>query len=765
MPTTLRLIALAVLMLLTRLAAGEGATAILQTYEQAGSPTTIPAAELETVARAYRDARQWSQAIALFRQGEQRFPGQTFFSYGHVMTLADAARPHEAIERGQALVARRPGDPDAHLALAYAYGQDRQPYAALEQASQAYSLAPDRPYVMRAYVLALQDARLPHSALQLADTHPGLISPAQTRSLQADIAAELTRTAATVTRGEAQRHAVADQALALYDQLIPQWRALGPEAHEDLRRAEADQLLALRARGRMRDLTARYEALQADSAAVPDYVLGDVAGAYLTQHQPETAASLFQQSLASATMSQAPSARAADQIGLYYALSESSRNTAANTELDRALAAQPTWIRYKGNPMRQPNPDRLDIERTRALGTLYQGDTLAAQAALDQMVATAPGNASLRVARAQVLRARDLPRQAELDLKTAETQAPRAIEVEIGQAETALALQEWHQARLLRDDLMARTPEDAAVQRLNAEWDAHQKAEWRTTASRGTSTGSQDRGSQDASIDTVLYSPPLDENWRVFTGTGYTEGRFDEGIGHAAWARAGLEWRGRDLTVQAEASGIRYGHGTRAAAAFSAFVDLNDHWQAGIGGALRSRDTPLRALKHDITANTISASLRWRGDDRREWTLTLAPGFFSDGNRRLEIGLSGRQRLYTAPRFQVDALLDLSASRNTADDAPYFNPKSDLAIVPALQVTHTLYQRDETRWDQQFQLAAGSYSQQGHGTGGLYTIGYGQRYRLSRTFEIGFLASGTSRPYDGQRERSFNILVDMTVRF
>ncbi|MFA7475334.1 MAG: poly-beta-1,6 N-acetyl-D-glucosamine export porin PgaA, partial [Castellaniella sp.] len=222
-------------MLLALPATGEETNALLRAYEQAGSPATLPASRLEAVARAYRDARRWPVAIELFRQGERRFPGQATFAYGHVMTLADAGRPHEAIERGKSLVAGRPGDPDAHLALAYAYGRNAQPYAALEHASQAYSLAPGRLYVVRAYVLAQQDARLPQSALRLAAAHPGLLSPSQTRSLQADVAAELTRAASTDTRGEADRHVLADQALSQYDQLIPQWRALGPEARDDVR--------------------------------------------------------------------------------------------------------------------------------------------------------------------------------------------------------------------------------------------------------------------------------------------------------------------------------------------------------------------------------------------------------------------------------------------------------------------------------------------------------------------------------------------------
>ncbi|MFC4296537.1 poly-beta-1,6 N-acetyl-D-glucosamine export porin PgaA [Castellaniella hirudinis] len=634
----------------------------------------------------------------------------------------------------------------------------------LEQAADAYDQAPNAPGVAHAYILALRQARLPQAALRIAQMHPG-VEPGLIRALQADVAAQWTRTASTDARGEADRHVLADKALAQYDQLIPQWRALGPEARDDTQRAEADRLQALHARGRMRELTRSYEALRADGTPVPDYVLGDVASAYLAQHQPDTAATLFQQSLASTAAGQDATARVADRIGLFYAQAESNQAEAANAGLDQTLAALPTWIWYKGDPVRRPNPEKLDAELTRALGAAYQGDTPKAQADLDRMVEAAPGNTRLRVARAEVWRARDLPRQAELDLKLAETEAPRSIEIETGQAETALALQEWRQARLLHDDLMARAPDNPAVQRLDRAWTAHQQAEWRTSAGLGTATGSPVQGSRDLRIDTVLYSPPLDEHWRAFAGAGYAEGRFDEGNGHDAWTRAGVQWRSRDLTIEAEASGNRYGYGNRAGAAFSALVDLDDHWQAGVGGALLSRDTPLRALAHDITANSLSASLRWRGDDRQEWTLTLTPSFFSDGNRRLEADLSGRQRLYTAPRVRVDALLDLAASRNTADDAPYFNPKSDLTVLPALQVTHTLYQRGETRWDQQFLLAAGAYAQQGYGTGGLYTLGYGQRYHLSPTFEIGFLATGTSRPYDGQRERSFNILVDMTVRF
>lgn len=472
--------------------------AITQAYEQAQSPGNLPSQALNTVARAYRDTQRWDNAITLFQQGERRFHDQPAFTYGHIMTLADAGRTDEAIRRGRQFIIRQPKNADGRLALDYAYGQAGQPYAALEQALRAYDLAPAKPYVMRAYILAQQRAQLPLAALHLAQAHPGVMDPAQIRSLQADVAAQLTRAASADSRGEANRFALADQALSMYDRLIAEWRDLGPTARGDIQRAEADRLLALHARRRMRDVVTSYDAMQANGTPVPGYVLGDVASAFLYLREPEKAAALFQQSLATRPQKSRGSAnRLADQSGLFYALTESSQDDAANAEIDRAVQEQPIWNYYKGTPVRAPNPLRMDAELTRAQGYLYEGDSAQAQRTLDQMVMAAPDNTNIRTVRAQAYRARDLPRHAERDLKIAESQMPRSIQVEVGQAETALALQEWDQAKLLHDDVVARAPEDTTVQRLAREWDVHNMAEWRMTASRGVTTNNPVLGSHD----------------------------------------------------------------------------------------------------------------------------------------------------------------------------------------------------------------------------------------------------------------------------
>src|SRR5690606_2695753 len=179
------------------------------------------------------------------------------------------------------------------------------------------------------------------------------------------------------------------------------------------------------------------------------------------------------------------------------------------------------------------------------------------------------------------------------------------------------------------------------------------------------------------------------------------------------WIRTGVEWRGRDLTAEAEVSAQNYGQGTKTGFRASAALDLNDQWQIGASGELRSRQTPLRALLNDISSDSAALWVRWRANERREWRLTLTPTRFSDGNRRISMLLSGQEQLYTAPRAHLDLGFEAYASHNTEENVPYFNPRSDFMLLPTLNLTHTLYRHYENELEQRFTLGAGMYSQKG----------------------------------------------------
>jgi len=234
---------------------------------------------------------------------------------------------------------------------------------------------------------------------------------------------------------------------------------------------------------------------------------------------------------------------------------------------------------------------------------------------------------------------------------------------------------------------------------------------------------------------------------------------------HYNWVRGGVQWRGRDLTVEGEISTNHYGFGAKPGIGITVAYDVNDHWQLGGGAAWHSRATPLRALAHGIDADRVDLYARWRADERREWSVGVSPSRFSDGNHRTEVQVSGRERLYSAPHLWLDALLDMGASRNSLEGAPYYNPKSDVSVLPALRLSHILHRRYQTVWEQHLTVGAGTYAQRGYGSGAIGMWEYGQRYRTNDVFEVGAAISGLHRPYDGRRERDLRLVFDVTYRF
>jgi len=735
----------------------------VQAYEALALPRELPPDVRLAVARAYRDLRRWPEALAQYREGMSRHPGRLAFAAGAAMTLADAGQSDAALRQARIAAARWPREADAYLALAYVQAGRNAPFESLYAADRAHDLAPGTPYVQREYIYALKRARLAGPVLDRARRHASLFSEAEMRGFEADAQAELVRMADMPSRGEAERYALADRALARYDELIPAWKTLGKAAEADVLRARIDRLHALRARVRMADLVAEYEALRAEGVALPRYALNDVASAYLYLRQPERARDIYRRAAAEADD---PEDRLDNETGLYYALAESEQHDEAGAVIDRTRAGYPPWLYPKGQAARVPNDLHLESLQTAASAALQADDTPAAQARLEDMAANAPNNTHLRTALATVYRARSLPRASERELKLAETLSPRDIGVENGQGFTALDLQEWRQAEALSADTLARAPEDLQSRRLARVWEIHNKAELQISGYRGLASDSPVSGSGDFGIDAVLYSPPLDHDWRAYAGGGYATGNFEEGRGYYRWLRAGTQWRVRDLTVEAEASAHHYGHGAKPGLRLSAAYDVDDHWQVGASGEILSRETPLRALASDVSSNSATGYVRWRANERREWTLSLSPSRFSDGNNRWTLGLAGRERVYTAPRLKADLEVDISAQRNSrGSDVPYYNPRMDLMLLPGLRLTHTLYRRYETAWEQIGTVAAGGYGQRGYGAGGVLALGYGQRYRANDVLDMGAMITGISRPYDGNRERELRIAFDLAYRF
>lgn len=735
---------------------------VVSQYEDSRTYLSANADVLEAVARAYRNLKRWPEALDTYSKALQSRPDDNGALVGRVMTLADSGKQSVAVQQAHALVANQPKNVERRLALGYAYWRNQQKYSALREIDQARLLAPENNNVKREYLLALQRAGVTAQALKLAEQNPELISSKELRSLQRARVADYVRMSDLPTAKETERFKLADMAIAESNNLLRKW-ATNAQASDDAKVLRIDRMGALYNRFYMQKVLDEYQHFNAQGVQLPDYALRWVAGAYLYLRQPEHAAKLYRQILASGD-TKSP-ARLSDQQALYYALNESQQSAAA-AKLVPVIADQPRRVYQKGLPRGKANPDWLAGKVMEVSAAQSSNDLKGAEEKIQTLANSAPGNTELRTMRADIYSARGWSRRSEAELKEAENISPRSIDVEISQGYTAQALQEWRQFELYATDVISRYPERLSAQRLDRAHALHNMAELRISSNGGISPDNTATGTGDFGLDTVLYSSPINYNWRVFGGVGYNQGKFQEGKGHNRYQRGGVEWRSRNHSIEAEINNQNYGHGNKQGGRLSASHDLNDNWQYGWSLDWLSRETPLRALNSDVTSDSFSGYLLWQQNERRRWRLSLSPQRFDDGNNRISGSISGEERAYTSPRLIADVLLDIGASHNSQPgEGPYFSPENDLSILPSLRLTHSLYERYERTWSQQAQFGLGSYNQRNYGTAPIGFISYGQRVNMDDQLNFGATVSALSRPYDGERETEYRLVFDLSYRF
>lgn len=725
-----------------------------QRYQQ----VTLPVRGQQAAARALRNLKQWQPALSVWRSALAAEPANDDLHSGYIMTLADAGQRAEALRLAQQR--RQQGDTAQHwLDLAYAQRAAGLRWDALQSSSQAETRYPGLLNVQQNYVSALALNRVSGEALRASgQSQP---AAAELRRLQSDALAEQVRIAFSASRSEAERFSVADRALAGYERLLQAWQ-LQPEAAGDVRRARIDRLGALVARRQMQKAIDEYHQLSAGGAEVPAYARRWVASAYLYLHQPEQAVALYQ------------SVRREGEIGmltrreqdnLFYAHAEAEQAEEARQQSAEYAAITPYYLRIYGSPVPQPNDRWLSARQMQVQAAVLNDDLPLAQQRAEKLAQTAPANQSLQTDLAGVLLMRGWPRQAEALLKRAESLEPRNQALESQQAQTALALQEWHQADLLADDVLARQPESRSAQRLDRLRNVHRYYQLRINAEHGIDSDSPVSGANDFSLDALLYGPPIEENWRLFSGLAFADSEYREGKALNRSVRGGVEYRARDNWAELELNGQRYGSGTKTGLRLAGWHDLSDRWRVGGSAERLMRNAPLRALRDGVTVDGGSLFARWRQSERREWQATLSPSWFSDGNRRLEWSLAGKERLFTAARYSLDFTPSLSGSSNSKTDGAYYSPSRDLSLVPGVTLDHLLYRHYQTEWRQQVEVGAGRYWQQGQQAGAVTRVSYGQRVRWNDVLDSGVTLSWDKRPYDGVREKNLSVSFDMNYRF
>lgn len=297
---------------------------VIHLYQSWPTNLPLPADVLLLTARAHKDARQWTPAQNLYREGMRRFPQQAAFTMGLCMSLADARLTAQALSCAQQLQPATRQNTIYLLTRSYIYRAAGQNYEALRVSQDALAVQPDKTDVIRDYDQSLHAAGLHRQAMEWQTLHPDIFSTADLADRQADYAAELTRLSPQPTRTLPERFLVANRAIALQDKLADSASFLGNPAFA--RRIRGDRLIAMDTR---EDAPSTVDIAPERAAQYPGYAYASLGALQLRARHPEQAVFSSERALAEPSLD--AKTRTSYQTGLAFSLLESGRE-------DQALA-------------------------------------------------------------------------------------------------------------------------------------------------------------------------------------------------------------------------------------------------------------------------------------------------------------------------------------------------------------------------------------------------------------------------------------------
>jgi biofilm PGA synthesis protein PgaA len=726
-------------------------SSLLQQSHRPGEAITVfekaavaepPDYALLAAARAYRDVRRYRDAEKLARQGLKRFPDQTTWPLLLALVLADAGRPKEALEVLSGPEAQRAPPVERLLAEGYASRKAGDPYKALSAYTDALKLVP-----------ANEEARTSAAALLQAQGGP---------YGAADQAAAMVRWGKDTRPSDpAHRFDGTDAAIARLDKLLA---ALPPPTAAARRRLRLDRLVALRDRVRMQEAVEEGGALRSDGA-LPAYAEEAYADALLYLRRPEEASAAYRRVLAGSPKDVPADTRLMARYGLFYAAVEFEDFDTAYATIDALVNDQPTWLRYRDDPTRHDNPDRVYAEVTAAAARSNGNQLADAWARITRIADAAPANKWARLTLYQVARARGWPRRAETDGEIAASLDPDSVGAKIALAEIAMANYRFAEAQRMVGDLRALYPEDWHVRRLARELEANLgwvlESEAKPSVSKG---GGANAAGPALTMQTRLTTAPIADNWRLFAVTDYADSHPPEGFVNRTRLSAGLEWRIPYLTATLYPT---QSWGTLTKAGGGATLDwrATDQIRLAFAGELYSWDTPLRALLHGITADSYSMKATYRWDESRNLSGTFSYSPFTDGNQRFNAGAVFTQKLINVPHFDLTATGEVFASHNDLPTAPYYNPDHDLTVAAGLLAEHMIWRRYEDSWVQALSVDAGLYDEAHFRPSFIATANYEHRWRFDPFTELRYGLQLKRRVYDGSVENTATLTLGMLWKF
>jgi biofilm PGA synthesis protein PgaA len=692
-------------------------------FERTDTPN-VPEYVLLAMTRAYWDQRDYPQAENLARRGLASFPANKDW------IKLSGLIPGEEADRSS----------DPYTALRYYGGALRQ--------------LPEDADLQKAVAGLLSRLGAPYAAASVGGPRD--------IGLEAQQAGLMVRWGAQVRSIDpALRFAGTDAALARLDALIAEAVAAQPQDTGLITRLRRDRVVGLRDRERWAEAVAQADELRRGGDRLTPYVRQAEADALLALRRPGEARVAYQEVIEAQPQNQAA------KIGRFFTEVEEEDFDAAFATVD-AIAADQKQVTYTGDGSQPlPNPSWLGDEITAAVARNYAGIESQAWQRLYYLSEQAPGLGYLRAALGSAARARGWPRRAAEEVEIAATLSPLDLGGQVALADSSLWLKQYGEARKRAEGLAVLYPENLAVQRLVRDVGLIDRWEFQTqSSSYNEGKGLLAPNSPGSGFDTVnrIYTPLLDNQFRIVGGFDYMSGRPREGFIQRYRQGGGIEWRRPFLTIEADGwanTGVVH----RGGASLSAQWVPTDHWNFGLQAELFSTDAPLRALYYGITANKLAISAGYDWHESTGWAAIFRQLNFSDGNRRSSGDFRFVQKILNRPHLNITARPEVYGVSNTKPNAPYFNPSLSFSIFGGIDADHIIWRHYERSFHQHISAGAGTYWQQGHGAAPMASVTYEQILGFSASTDLRYGASYNRRVYDGAPVNSLTFSLLLERRF
>jgi biofilm PGA synthesis protein PgaA len=703
----------------------------ISTLENMGFDISEYSVDLQTrIAWAYFKTGNTEKAMVLYRRLLDGNPQNVMANIGYSYCLSKEGRGDESIKILDLFVSMNPQNLHIMFARAYAFEQMGKFWSAIKEYDRILKIDSESPTAKRLRLMAMSDIGARTYASEGAQ-----------QKLADDSA----------LHGTFKGDMVADRVNWKEYQIAMNMLKANVIDKKNLR-ARYDNIIALVGNYEMQKAVEEYEGLIQENVPCPEWVLDNIASAYLYLEKPQKALEIYNEIL-----SKNPGSFRS-RMGKFYVLQELRKWDEARDLLDNTDNDQPSYF-WKGKN-RTPNWDKMEVALARGWLFIYEDRLREAEEYFRDMYQKAPDNTNTRSGLAHTYLWRGWPRRAHEEFKIIENLDPENRPAQTGKIQTMNTLSFKKDARAQGGRLLELNPQDKTVKALVRKM----KLEEMRELEADFAIGWDDEGFEEV-MGKVTFGQPVSLYTRLSAYLLWSTASDEEQKNTFRRTGAGAQHILNSYLQFKQVFSINYNDGKDFGSYSEIYYTPDDFWKITVSYNSFSTDVPLRARVFDIEADMLNLDLAYVESDWRTYSLSLSRQRFSDSNERYQGLLGYEQGLWVRNNWQERVFFDIGVSGNSLDDTPYFNPDNDFSLSVTHMTEHTVRRIYNEAFVYRIYLTAGAYKQGSFSWQAIGSVRYEHDIELSDVHSLLYGAHVGSQAYDGESVTGYGFDLNWRLLF